>query len=180
MIAMMPAMSLSMATSSMVGQTLGACKPERVKAIFNWGIRIGLMISIVIFLTVFIFPHFILSLFGLSKETLDIGVNYLRIVSIGYVIFTVMFVSNGVINGSGATIATMLFSLISLWVVRVPLAYYLSRFTELKSNGIWISITVSFTFTTIISLLYYFSGKWKNVSKKINKENAPICNEIIE
>jgi len=75
----------------------------------------------------------------------------------------VMFISNGVINGAGHTMITMAFSLLSLWLVRVPVSWWLSK-TSLGITGIWIAIALSFLATMIVSLIYYFSGRWKKSS----------------
>ena len=67
-------------------------------------------------------------MFGLGDDArvMDIGVSYLRIVGSCYIFFAIMFISNGVINGAGHTMMTMAFSLLSLWLVRVPAAWLLS------------------------------------------------------
>lgn len=174
-IAFMPAMSMSMATSALTGQNLGANKPERVKEIFKWGIIMTSVITLTISIITVSFPKEILQVF-LNKETIlkdasvvTIGVNYLRIVASGYILFAIMFVSNGIINGAGHTITTMIFSLLALWVVRVPLAAFLSK-TSLGINGIWIAIVTGFGVAMIISLIYYFLGKWKKVIIKTKEE----------
>jgi len=73
-----------------------------------------------------------------------------------------MFISNGVINGAGHTIITMVFSLLSLWVIRVPFSWLLSK-TSLGITGIWVAVSLSFAITMIVSLTYYFSGRWKRL-----------------
>jgi Na+-driven multidrug efflux pump len=162
----------------MTGQNLGANKPDRIGKIFKWGIIMGILIAAVITLVAQMFPVLILHVFGFHNETIvSLGVTYLRIVSISYMIFTVMFVSNGIINGAGDTIITMLFSVLSLWIIRVPFAAVLSK-TGLGLNGIWISMVLSFCVITIVSLCYYFSGRWKKAYKKIHHP-APVA-EIIE
>jgi Na+-driven multidrug efflux pump len=86
-----------------------------------------------------------------------------------------MFVSNGVVNGAGQTLVTMMFSLIALWIVRVPLAAYLLHHTSVGIKGIWIAMTASFAVTSCISFFYYLSGRWKKASLKIQMpiENPP-------
>jgi Na+-driven multidrug efflux pump len=71
-----------------------------------------------------------------------------------------MFVSNGVINGAGHTMVTMAFTLLSLWLVRVPAAWLLTR-TSLGITGIWMAIVLSFVTSMAASLAYYSSGRWK-------------------
>lgn len=161
-VAFMPAMSLGMAVSALTGQNLGANKPERIKEIFKWGVIMTSAITLVISLFAVSIPHFILFMFGFGKDpvSLAMGVNYLRIVGGSYILFAIMFIANGVINGAGHTMSTMVFSLVSLWAVRVPLAIGLSR-SSLGLTGIWIAMVVSFAVTTAVSLVYYYSGKWK-------------------
>ena len=71
-----------------------------------------------------------------------------------------MFISNGVINGAGHTMITMAFTLLSLWLVRVPAAWLLTR-TSLGIKGIWVAIVLSFAISMTASLAYYFSGRWR-------------------
>lgn len=173
-LAFMPAMSLGMASSTLAGQNLGAGKPERIKEIFKWGILMTSAITITISLMTVSAPRLILSMFVREPDVLEIGVTYLKVVGGAYIFFAVMFISNGIINGAGHTITTMLFTLLSLWGVRVPLASVLSR-TSLGSTGIWIAIVASFATTMTISLLYYFSGRWKKAVVKVEFE--PVIGE---
>lgn len=168
-IAFLPAMSMSVSAATLTGQNLGAGKPERVKDIFKWGVIMTSVITLAISLFVVLFPRLILTTFGFGKEpvVMDIGITYLRMVGASYILFAIMFISNGIINGAGHTMKTMIFSLVSLWVVRVPLAWILSG-TSLGLRGIWISMIASFLVTMVISLAYYSSGKWKKAVVKHN------------
>jgi putative MATE family efflux protein len=175
MVATMPAIAIGMAATTLTGQNLGAKKPERVKEIFKWAILMGTIISGSIAILTISFPHQILSVFIHDEPVLDIGVSYLRIVGPCYFLFALMFVSNGIVNGAGQTIVTMIFSLISLWMVRVPLAARLSRHTSLGMKGIWIAMAAGFVVTSGVSYLYYLSGRWKKTTSKIlaPAEEAP-------
>lgn len=159
-IAFMPAMSLGMASSAITGQNLGAKKPERVYEVFKWGIIMTISITAMISLFALIFPEQLISLFVSDKNVIELGKGYLRIVSFSYVFFAVMFISNGIINGSGHTFVTMVFSLVSLWLIRVPLSATLPKH-GFGIKGIWISIVVSFATVMTISIIYFLSGKWK-------------------
>ncbi len=119
-------------------------------------------ITLFISLVVVILSRLILRMFGLGDDgrVMDIGVAYLRIVGSCYIFFAIMFISNGVINGAGHTMITMAFTLLSLWLVRVPAAWLLTR-TSLGITGIWVAIVLSFVTSMTASLAYYFSGRWK-------------------
>jgi Na+-driven multidrug efflux pump len=121
------------------------------------------------------FPRLILSFFIHHDPVLDIGVQYLHIVAPCYFLFALMFVSAGVVNGAGQTIIPMLLTLISLWVVRVPGAWYLSQHTSLQIKGIWIAMAAGFVVTAIVSYLYYLTGRWKKAAAKIQ---APVRKPI--
>ncbi len=165
MIAIMPAMSISMAVAALTGQNLGAGKPQRIKAVFRWGLLLISSITLVISLIAVFLSGLILTMFGLGNDArvMEIGINYLRIVGACYLIFSIGFVSNGVINGAGHTVITMMFSLLSLWVLRIPLAGILSR-TGLGITGIWVGIALSFFGFSSASLSYYLTGRWKKRS----------------
>lgn len=166
----MPAMSFGMAASALAGQNLGAGKPERVKDVFKWGIIMTSVVTLVLSGLIVAFPKLLLSMFVQETEVLDIGIGYLRIVGCFYIVFAIMFISNGIINGAGKTMATMIFTIVTLWVVRVPLSAILSK-TGLQISGIWISIDIGFTVGLIISLSYYFTGKWRKSA--VIRQSAP-------
>jgi putative MATE family efflux protein len=165
MFAFMPAISMSMAVAALTGQNLGAGKPDRVKDIFKWGVVMTSTITILISFIAVFFSKLILTAFGLGDDArvMEIGITYLRIVGSCYILFGIMFISNGVINGAGHTMMTMIFSLLALWLVRVPFSWILTK-TSLGIIGIWIAIILSFATTMVVSLAYYFSGRWKKAA----------------
>lgn len=166
-VAFLPAMSIGMAASALTGQNLGAGKPERVKEIFRWSVLLTTVITLVISTVAVSFPIVLLKMFVNDAKVLSTGSSYLRIAGGGYILFAIMFASNGVINGAGHTMSTMIFTLASLWLIRIPLAAFLPK-TGLGITGIWVSILSSFAFTMSVSLLYYKSGRWK---KPVSRNN---------
>lgn len=162
MFVFLPAMSMGMAVSALTGQSIGAGKPERIKEIFKWGNVLTSVMTVSISLVVVFLAEPILVMFGLGNdpEVMDIGISYMRIVGSCYIFLSIMFISNGIINGAGHTIITMFFTFLSLWLIRVPLAWFFSK-TSLGLSGIWLAISLSFVITTIINLFYYFLGSWR-------------------
>ncbi|WP_437729728.1 MATE family efflux transporter [Sorangium sp. So ce1335] len=159
-IAFLPAINMGMAISTLAGQNLGAGHHGRVREVFTWGCVFSGGITLVISAAALIFPEALLRVFITDPVVIGLGVSYLHIVGACYVVFGLSFVSNGIINGAGATVVTTAISLLSLWVVRAPLAYWLSR--EMGSvEGVWWAIAVSFVVSLIASLAYYASGRWK-------------------
>jgi putative MATE family efflux protein len=161
-VAFMPSMAFGMATSALAGQNLGAGKVDRVDQLFKSGAMMSSAIAVFFTVCEVSFPRQLLSMFLNDPRVIDTGVYYLRIVSLANIPFAIMFVSNGIINGAGHTFVTMLFTFISLWLLRVPLAAMLSK-TELGLVGIWIAMTASVTFTMGVSLAYYASKRWQKI-----------------
>ena len=159
-VAFLPALTIGMAVSSLAGQNIGARQYDRVKEVFKWGALLSGGISLCIGLVVFAAPAVFLKAFINNQKVLDLGVGYLRIVSFTYVIFAIMFVANGIINGAGQTIQTTLFAMITLLGMRIPLSYYLPKLLG-NVTGIWYAMLISVSAGMTISLLYYGSGRWK-------------------
>jgi putative MATE family efflux protein len=163
--AFMPAMTIGAATAALSGQNIGARKFDRVKDIVKWSTMLAVTITSVISILIFIFPQVFISIFissegGANKEVIKNGIQYLKIVSLSYIPFSMMFISNGVLQGAGDTWPVLIISIVSLWGIRVPLANYLSA-TELGPRGIWIAMAISAVMSMILSRAYYYSGYWK-------------------
>ncbi|MHB0913430.1 MAG: MATE family efflux transporter [Armatimonadota bacterium] len=160
MVAFMPAMTIGMAVSTLSGQNIGANRHDRVHEVFKWGLAISCGITLLVSILVMAVPGLLLHAFAKDAAVIDIGVHYLRIIAVGYIFFAIMFVGNGVINGAGHTFITTLISLVSLWAVRVPLATYMSKATG-RVESIWTAMLISYAIGTVLSLAYYYSGRWR-------------------
>jgi len=151
-IAFLPAITMGIATSTLAGQNLGAGQFQRVKEVFRWGIIFSGSISLLIAAVVISIPDVLMLAFTREPAVIAIGSGYLRIVGFTYVFYAVMFVSNGVINGAGHTLATTCISMIALLLVRLPLARYLARVLE-NPTGIWIAMLSSVGVGILICVL---------------------------
>ena len=159
--ALMPSMSVSMAVSTLVGQNLGAGRMDRVRATVNKAGVLAAGIAALISLVALTWPRVLLTLFTTSAEVMAVGTRYLRIVGISYIPFALMFVTNGALRGAGDTVPSMANTLGSLWLVRVPLARYLSAKPSLGSDGVWIAIATSQFVGMLLARAYYATGRWK-------------------
>jgi len=161
-LAMVPAMSFSQALSTFVGQNIGANKPERIKAGLIATVRMSGIVTIVTTIFIILAGHFLMSLFTNDEEVIRIGDQYLTIVSSFYIMFTLMFIYTGVMRGAGDTLIPMFFSLLSLWIIRIPMAWYLSG--KIGATGIWWAIPAGWFIGVALSYFYYKSGRWKKKS----------------
>ena len=179
-LAMMPAMNFSAALSTFVGQNLGANKPERVKQGLRATFIMSGALALITSLGVIVFRHPLMTLFTSDPAVIEIGAEYLLIVSSFYIFFSAMFVIGGVMRGAGDTIVPMFITLFALWVIRIPAAWILSRYFGVA--GIWWSIPVAWFIGMVLSYLYYLKGNWKKkvVVKHRNTEQEEILiDEIV-
>lgn len=160
--AFMPAMSIGLAVTALVGQNLGANRHDRVREVVRWSAQLAVAITGVITLIALLSPTLLIRIFTTDAGVLREGAQYLRIVAISYIPFALMFTITGVLRGAGDTTAPMVISVISLWLVRLPIAYVFSYWLGWGVNGAWLSITVSATLGYLLTHAYYLTGRWKS------------------
>jgi putative MATE family efflux protein len=159
-LAFFPAMSMNAAVTSLTGQNYGARKFDRIRQIFWWGVLMSGAITTGVSLLAYHEPGILLRIFTNDQTVIGIGVTYLHIVSLSYILFAIMFISSGIINGAGHTFYTTIISLVSVWLVRVSLARYLVHRLG-DERGVWYAMAISYGVALLLSLGYYFSGRWK-------------------
>lgn len=158
-LAMLPAMSLAQALAAFVGQNIGANKTDRIKAGLRATFFTASLISIGLTLLIVISRNLLMHLFTDNPEVIRVGNEYLVIVGSFYLFFSTMFTFNGVLRGAGDTLVPMFISLISLWIIRIPFAVWLSGL--IGTDGIWWSAPVSWFTGMLFSYLYYLTGRWR-------------------
>ncbi len=158
-LAVIPAMSFSQALSTFVGQNIGANKPERIRAGLLATLKMSGIVTIVTTVFIILGGHLLMSMFTNDQEVIRLGDQYLTIVSIFYITFTLMFIYGGLMRGAGDTLIPMFISILSLWLIRIPMAWFLSG--KIGAQGIWWSIPAGWVIGLALSYLYYKSGYWK-------------------
>ncbi|MCM4160243.1 MATE family efflux transporter [Antarcticibacterium flavum] len=157
-----PALGLAIATTSLVGQNIGARKIKRAEKVANLSNKVaffgltGMGLLLFIFaepLTAFFIPN--------DPEVIQDGALFIKIMAPSFGLLGVQQVTNGVFNGAGFTKASMLISILSLWIVRFPLAYVLSYNTSLSYEGIWWAFPISNLIAAIAAFSYFKMGYWK-------------------
>jgi len=158
----LPAMSFSMATSTLVGQNIGAGRIARAEDVA----RIAAMISFgalsVLGLIFFVLAPHIGALFvpGHAEVISETAV-YIRTISWSFGFLGLQFALMGVLRASGDMMAAMIISLVSQWVLQFPLAYLLSKHTSLGAHGLWWAFPTSNIAIAIISGIWFARGNWK-------------------
>lgn len=163
-LAVIPIMNFSASLSGFVGQNIGAGKIDRVKRGLWATIKMSVLFSLLISAIILIWGDTMMVVFTTNPKVVDIGYHYLMIVSIFYLAFAVMFCINGLLRGAGAAVIPMYITLLSLWIVRIPLAYLLSKTFGMDEAGIWWSIPIGWLMGAVASTFYYRFGNWKDKS----------------
>jgi putative MATE family efflux protein len=176
--ATMPIMNFGAAISTFVGQNIGANKLDRVRKGYRYTQIISASTAIVLGLLITVFGRYMMSWFNQDSSVIDVGASYLRIVGPFYFVISMMFITNSVLRGAGDAIFPMISSILSLWLIRIPIAYVLSR--KLGTDGIWWAIPAAWSFGFIITSVYYRSEKWKKKAVVRYSEDSSVDREGIK
>jgi putative MATE family efflux protein len=150
----------SQAAAALVGQNLGAKKPERAEKCAWRTVHIVVLITGFISVLFFLFPRWISSFFISDLEVVKIAIDYLRILALSQVFMALEIVLEGSFSGAGNTIPPMSVSIPGS-VLRVPLAYLIAIFWGVGVNGVWWAITLT-TIAKGTTLAFWFKqGNWK-------------------
>ena len=165
--AILPALAMSSAVSSMSGQNIGAGEIERAKKTMFTGMGIAFAMSVFVFALVQIFPQTIISLFDTNTEVIAVGTEYLRYIALDYIFVPFVFCMNGLAIGAGYTNFALFNACFSSILIRVPFAYLIVNLTNLGFNGIGLATGLASAASIIVGAIFVASGKWKNPKIKI-------------
>lgn len=181
---MMPAMGISNALASVIGQNLGADKKERAEKSVSVAMKLVMAIMTTGCLIMFFFGAYLTKFFIDDPAVIEAGKRMFRIVAVAANIFGIMFVFMGVFNGSGHTKPAMLVNISRLWFFRIPLTYMLSGYllnfsffqrdifvaiisklsaplSEHPYDALWWAMLISNILASTWAYLIYRKGRWK-------------------
>lgn len=159
-IILLPALALGAAVNAMAAQNIGANQWERVAQISKIGLIYNLVVMSFFVALLFIWAEPLVMLFISDEGSVAFGVSYLRTIALFYPFIGLNFILNGVVRGSGAMFQILALNIISLWLLRIPLAYWMiSLYGE---SGIALGIGISFLISSLFSIAYYRWGGWRS------------------
>ena len=165
--AILPALAMSSAVSSMAGQNIGAGETERAKKTMLTGMGIAFAISAFVFVLVELFPDFIIRLFDTNPEVIETGREYLRFIAIDYLLVPFVFCMNGLAIGAGYTNFALFNACFSSILVRVPMAYIVVMVTDLGFNGVGLATGLASLSSVFVGAIFVAMGKWKTPKIRI-------------
>ncbi len=149
------------ATSTLVGQNFGANNIKKAYNISKTSILNSLVIFFFLGLLSFMFSSNIASLF-IPNDSIVIQETslFIKILSFGFIALGIQIALNGIFKGSGNPIISMGLTILTMWILRAPLAFIISKFILKSEIGIWLSFPISNYVATIIGLIIFSKRKW--------------------
>jgi putative MATE family efflux protein len=162
MFALLPALGLSNAAATMVGQNLGAGKPERSESAVWKTAGFNTVIYFGVGLVFYFFSNPIIGVFTHEPAVLEYGRDALHIIAYGFAFYGLGMVLETAFNGAGDTWTPTYLNFLIFWVFEIPTAYLLAYHFEMGPRGVFWAITIAFSLLAIASGLLFNRGKWKS------------------
>lgn len=160
--AFMPIQSFTTAITTYVGQNIGAGRIDRVKKGTHAGLILSVGCSVLIGGLLYPLSGILMQMFTQIPDVIASGVSYLHCVLPFYSLLAISFIYSSALRGAGEMIVPLLSSVVSLWLTRVPAAYWIASIWG--KDYIFLSYAIGWVFGVVISYTYYRFGKWRKKS----------------
>jgi len=159
--ALLPAWGLANAAATLVGQNLGAGKPDRAeKSVWRACFYNMVFLAVVGFVFVLL-PVPLVAAFTADPGVSQNAVRGLRIISSGFPFYAYAMVITNSFNGAGDTLTPTMINLFCFWIWELPVAYVLAHLAELGPSGVFWSIAIAYSTMAVISAGLFRRGRWK-------------------
>lgn len=159
--ALMPSLGMANATATLVGQNLGAKKPERAEKSIFFAAITNTFFLVFIGLATALFPEFWMSLFISDPNVIADGGYCLQIFSFGSAFYGLGLVFSNALNGAGDTVTPLKITFVVFWLIEIPLAYLMAFTFGLNAPGVYWAILIAESIYTITTGIIVKRGKWK-------------------
>lgn len=159
--ALMPAYGVGAAAATMVGQALGANKPDRAERAVWVAARINMLVLGLTGVLFWLTAPTLVSWFSDVAAVQDVGVSGLRTMSLGFPLYALGMVLEQSFNGAGDTRTPSWMNFVVFWLLQLPLAWYMSQHTALAWRGVFVAVVGAYTALALISAVFFRRGTWK-------------------
>jgi putative MATE family efflux protein len=160
-VALLPSWGLSNAAATLVGQNLGAGKPDRAEQAVWKAASYNLIFLGTIGVGFVLFAELIISAFTEDPNVVPFGIACLRTVSLGFLFYAYGMVMSQAFNGAGAVWTPTLINLCCFWLWQLPLAYTLAHLFGYGPRGLFAAITIAWSTYAVVSATIFKRGRWK-------------------
>lgn len=178
-----PAMGISMAVATLVGQNMGARNVERASRAANLGAAAGFVVLTFVGGLTWLFAKYIVAFFvPHDPNVIAEGARFIRIMCLAWGGIGIQLSIVSTFRASGNMVSAMMIAILSQWCIQFPVAYVLSKHTGLHAAGLWWSFTITNVLGTLGALGWFWRGAWKRSRLTEEKQDAiTIANqEIVE
>jgi putative MATE family efflux protein len=159
--ALMPSFGLSNAAATMVGQALGAKKPDRAEAaVWTAGKYSAVFLGSIGLLFV-IFARPVVGFFSQEAGVAFYGTAALRTVACGFLFYAYGMTITQSFNGAGDTRTPTYINLGVFWAFEIPLAWLLAHTLGFGPEGVFLAATLAFSLLAVVSAVLFRRGSWK-------------------
>ncbi len=162
-IAYMPAYGFSTASTTLIGQSLGAKEEENAVIYSRINLFFGFCVGILCGIAFFFFPHILISWFTPDLNVIKEGAGALKIMGVVQPLFCVSITIIGILRGAGDTKLPLVAAVAGMWGVRLGAAWFFVYVTGLGLKGAWYGMALDITVRTIILTIRYMRKKWLNI-----------------
>ncbi|TXC78335.1 MATE family efflux transporter [Luteibaculum oceani] len=156
-------LGLLRANSTLVGQNMGARKIERAEKGSIYAAWIGFVFLSFIGLLFYLFTEPIVRTFlDAEDHVVAMGVKFMEVVSLSFGFLGAQLALVGTLRGSGNTVQSMVLTLIGIWLIQFPFAYFAAKIEGFEELAVWYSFPISYILPCILTVWYFKRGKWKN------------------
>lgn len=159
--ALLPAWGLANAGATLVGQNLGAQKPDRAEEAVKLATKYNTIFLGTIGLIFVLCATPIARIFSSDPEVLAFASRSLWIVGLGFPLYAIGMCYTAAFNGAGDTRTPTMLNFFAFWCCEIPLGWLLSRPLGLGPTGVFIAVPVAFSFMAIWSAILFRKGLWK-------------------
>ncbi|HHV80255.1 MAG TPA: MATE family efflux transporter [bacterium] len=160
-ISFMPVWGFSMAATTLVGQNLGASRPDLAEEYVRRILKIGMLIVCVLGSINFIFSSQLVSIYSPDAEMIQIGNFAIKILSLSLPFSCLVSILSASLRGAGDIIYTTITTFIGIWGFRLTLVLLFSKFFNLNIYGVWIAVGIDFAIRGLLYLARFKRGNWK-------------------
>lgn len=171
----MPGFGIADAATTLVGQSIGAGRRDLALSFGRITVATGVIVMTLAGLLMFIFAPEMIGTMTQVQEVRDLSVTALRIEAFTEPLYAASIVAYGVFVGSGDTVVPCTMNLVSIWAVRIPLAYLLA--SSMGLAGVWLAMAIELSFRGIIFLIRLLHGRWIKMAQTTPDKAVAIVNQ---
>lgn len=158
---LLPSWGISNAAATLVGQNLGAGRPDRAeRSVYITGVTNMILLGFISLVFIF-FPAIFIGLFITDPSVIEYGISCLRIVSYGLLFYGLGMVMTQSLNGAGDTVTPTILNLICFWMLEIPLAWFLALHLGYEFKGVFYAVFIAESVLSLMGLAMIRHGKWK-------------------